>query len=115
MSILQVVPAVVAFLILILGVPTRFKYWWQGSRVIRTGSARSISRKFYLVSWVVYVLQVLHNLFNRDWVNVVFWSVGTFTVAYCIWACYAYWHEKMPFWRWVLDSFQGEEEGGLFL
>ena len=114
MSVLRFIPATVAFLILILGVPTRFKYYWQGSRVRRTGSARDVSRKFYLVSWVVYILQVLHNFFNKDLVNVVFWSVGCFTVAYCIVMCYIYWHKKMPFWRWVLDSFQGAEEGGIF-
>lgn len=106
------VAVVVAFLILVLGVPTRFKYYWQGSKVKRRKSARDVSRKFYLVSFVVYVLQVYHNAYNGDWVNVAFWSVGTFTVAYCIAQCYVFWHEKMPFLRWILDSFQDEEEGG---
>lgn len=108
------VKTVVAFLVLVLGVPTRFKYYWQGSKVFRRQSARDVSRKFYLVSWVVYVLQVLHNWFNRDWVNVIFWSVGVFTVAYCIARCYQFWHVKMSFWHWVMDSFQDKEEGGLF-
>lgn len=107
------IATVVAFLILVLGVPTRFKYYWQGAKVRRRRSARDVSRKFYLVSWVIYVLQVIHNAYRQDWINVVFWSVGCFTVAYCIAMCYIYWHEKMAFWRWILDSFKGEEEGGL--
>ena len=106
--------SVIASLVLILGVPTRFKYYWQGAKVARRGSARDVSRKFFIVSWVVYVLQVIHNFINRDWVNVVFWSVGTFTVAYCIFMCKKYWHEEMSFGRWLIDSFTGEEAGGLF-
>lgn len=114
MSVLRFVPTAVAFLILILGVPTRFKYAWQALKVQRRRSARDVSRKFYLVSWIVYVLQVLHNIFNQDWVNVAFWSVGTFTVAYCIAMCKVHWHEDMGFWEWVVDSFTNPEEGGLF-
>lgn len=106
------IATIVAFLILVLGVPTRFKYYWQGSKVRRRKSARDVSRKFYLVSWVVYILQVVHSAFNEDWVNVAFWSVGTFTVAYCIIQCYIFWHKKMSFLSWIVDSFQGEEEGG---
>jgi hypothetical protein len=111
---MMIIQTIVAFLVLILGVPTRFKYYWQGSKVARRRSARDVSRKFYLVSWVVYVLQVAHNAFRGDWVNVVFWAVGVFTVAYCIAQCYRFWHVKMSFWRWVFDSFQNPEEGGLF-
>jgi len=114
MSIVEIIAAVVAFLILILGVPSRFKYYWQGACVRRRKSARDISRKFYLVSWIIYVLQVIHNTINGDWVNVAFWSVGIFTVSYCVGACFYYWHEKMSFWRWVLDSFTNSEDGGLF-
>ena len=102
----------VAFLILVLGVPSRCKYWWQGSKIKRRKSARDVSRKFYLVSFVVYVLQVYHNAYNGDWVNTIFWSVGVFTVGYCIVQCYRFWHERMSFPRWIVDSFQGEEEGG---
>lgn len=105
---------IIATLVLLLGVPTRFKYYWQGSKVRRTGSARDVSRKFYIVSFVVYVLQVIHNAINQDWVNVAFWSVGTFTVAYCIAQCYIFWHEEIPFLRWLIDSFRGQEEGGIF-
>lgn len=105
---------VIATLILILGVPTRFKYYWQGSKVSRRKSAHDVSRKFYIVSWFIYVLQVIHNIINEDWVNVVFWSVGVFTVGYCIWMCYRYWHEKMSFWRWLGDSFTNPEEGGIW-
>jgi len=108
------IAAIVAFLILILGVPSRFKYYWQGAKVRRRKSARDVSRKFYLVSWVIYALQVIHNFYNQDWVNVVFWSVGIFTVGYCIYECYHYWHEKMPFFPWVIDSFRDTEAGGLF-
>ena len=104
----------VAFLILVLGVPSRCKYWWQGSKIKRRKSARDVSRKFYLVSFVVYVLQVYHNAYNGDWVNTVFWTVGVFTVGYCIYMCYHYWHVKMKFWAWVLDSFTDPESGGLF-
>jgi hypothetical protein len=107
------IATIVALLILILGVPTRFKYYWQGAKVRRRKSARDVSRKFYLVSWIIYVLQVIHNFCRQDWVNVAFWLVGCFTVAYCIAMCYVYWHEKMTFWRWILDSFKGGEEGGL--
>lgn len=110
----DIIAAVVAFLILILGVPTRFKYYWQGSKVHRRKSARDVSRKFYIVSWFIYVLQVYHNAYNGDWVNTIFWSVGVFTVGYCIYMCYRYWHVKMSFWRWVLDSFTNPEEGGLW-
>lgn len=114
MNILSVVAKAVAMLILVLGVPTRFKYYWQGSKILRRKSAADVSRKFYIVSWFIYVLQVYHNAYNGDWVNTAFWAVGVFTVAYCIYMCYRYWDEKMSFGRWLLDSFRGEEEGGLF-
>lgn len=110
--ILDIIATVVSFLILILGVPSRFKYYWQGSRIERRKSARDVSRKFHLVSFVIYVLQVYHNAYNNDWVNTIFWSVGVLTVGYCIMQCYCFWHEKMSFLHWVVDSFQGEEEGG---
>jgi hypothetical protein len=106
--------SIVAMLVLVLGVPTRLKYYWQGSKIRRRKSARDVSRKFYLVSWVVYVLQVLHNIFVADWVNVAFWSVGIFTVSYCIYECFHFWHVKMSVWRWIIDSFADEEGGGLF-
>lgn len=108
------IAAVVSFLILILGVPTRFKYYWQGSKVHRRKSARDVSRKFYIVSWFIYVLQVYHNAYRGDWVNVVFWTVGIFTVGYCIAMCYHHWHAKMTFGRWLIDSFTNLEEGGIW-
>ena len=114
MSVFGVIAAVVAFLILILGVPTRFKYYWQASKIGRRKSARDVSRKFYLVSFFVYVLQVYHNIYRGDWVNVAFWFVGIFTVGYCIYMCYRYWHVKMNFWAWIVDSFKDEEAGGIF-
>ena len=114
MNIVDIVAAVVAFLILILGVPSRFKYYWQGAKVKRRKSARDVSRKFYIVSWFIYALQVVHNFINQDWVNVAFWFVGIFTVGYCILMCYRYWHVKMGFLEWVVDSFKDEEAGGLF-
>ena len=112
--IIKTIAAVVAFLILVLGVPTRYKYAWQANKIRRRKSARDVSRKFYLASWFIYALQVIHNIINQDWVNVAFWFVGIFTVGYCIWACYRYWHVKMNFWAWVVDSFKDEEAGGLF-
>ena len=114
MNFVDIVAAVVAFLILILGVPSRFKYWWQANKIMRRKSARDVSRKFYIVSFVIYVLQVYHNAYNGDWVNTIFWSVGVFTVGYCIWACFHFWHVKMGFFAWVIDSFKDEEAGGLF-
>ena len=108
------IESVVAFLILVLGVPVRFKYVWQGSKIRRRKSARDISRKFYLASWVIYVLQVIHNVYRGDWVDVIFWTVGVFTVAFAIYCSYDYWHEEMSFPRWVVDSFRGEEEGGIW-
>ena len=110
-GILEAIPAIVATLILVLGVPVRFKYVWQGTKIGRRKSARDVSRKFYLASWVIYVLQVIHCSIRGDVVNIIFWSVGTFTVAFCIIQCYRYWHVKMPFGKWVVDSFKGEEEG----
>ena len=111
---MSIFSAVIATLILVLGVPTRFKYYWQASKIQRRQSAHDVSRKFYLASWVVYALQVIHNFINKDWVNVVFWFVGLFTVGYCIYMCYHYWHEKMSFGRWVIDSFSNVEEGGFW-
>ena len=105
---------IVATLILVLGVPVRFKYVWQGTKIRRRKSARDISRKFYITSWVIYVLQVVHNINQQDWVDVVFWGVGTFTVAYCIAMCYRYWHVKMSFGKWLVDSFKSEEGGGFW-
>lgn len=105
---------IIATLVLVLGIPVRFKYVWQATKVHRRKSARDISRKFYITSWVIYVLQVLHNINQRDWVDIAFWGVGTFTVAFCILMCYRYWHEKMPFGKWLIDSFKGKEEGGIF-
>ncbi len=112
--IIKTIATVVAFLILILGVPSRFKYWWQANKIMRRKSARDVSRKFHIVSFVIYVLQVYHNIYRGDWVNVAFWLVGIFTVGYCIVMCYRYWHVKMSFWAWVVDSFKDEEAGGLF-
>jgi len=114
MHILAIIAEVVAWLILVLGVPTRFKYYWQGAKVQRSKSARDVSRKFYIVSWFIYVLQVYHNAYNGDWVNTIFWTVGVFTVGYCIYMCYRHWHIKMGLWAWIVDSFTGAEEGGLF-
>ena len=108
------IEAIVATLVVVLGVPVRFKYAWQANMIRRNKSARNISRKFYITSWIIYCLQVAHNLYQRDYVDVVFWTVGVFTVAYCIYMSKVYWHEPMPFWRWVIDSFQGDEEGGIF-
>jgi len=110
---IAIIAVVVSFLLLILGVPSQFKYYWSGSKIRRRKSARDISRKFYLVSWVIYVLQTIHELINGDWVNVLFWGVGIFTVAYTIAQCYRYWHVKMPFHKWLIDSFRGDEEGGI--
>lgn len=112
-TILEGIARVVAFLILILGVPTRFKYYWQGAKVHRRMSARDVSRKFYIVSWFIYVLQVYHNAYNQDWINTIFWFVGCFTVGYCIFRCYQYRHVKMSFWAWLKDSFTNPEEGGI--
>lgn len=111
---LEIVAVVVSTLILVLGVPSRFKYAWQGNRVRRRKSAGDVSRKFHIVSFVIYVLQVIHNTINHDWVNVIFWSVGVFTVGYCIIMCHRYWYTTLPFWEWVIDSFQGKEEGGIW-
>lgn len=111
---MSIFSAVIATFILVLGVPSRFKYYWQGSKIRRRGSARDVSRKFYIVSWFIYALQVVHNVINEDWVNVAFWSVGIFTVGYCIFTCYKYWHVKMSFCVWVKDSFTDVEAGGLF-
>ncbi len=108
------IESVVAFLVLILGVPVRMKYYWQGSKIRRRKSARDVSRKFYLASWIIYVLQFVRNIYQGDLIDVIFWGVGMFTVAFAIYSAYAYWHEPMPFWRWVIDSFRGEEEGGIW-
>jgi len=108
------IEATVSFLVLVLGVPVRVKYYWQGSRIKRTGKARDVSRKFYLASWIIYILQFIRNIYQGDPIDVIFWAVGMFTVAYAIRQAYAHWHEPMPFWRWVIDSFQGDEEGGIF-
>lgn len=105
---------IIAGLVLILGVPVRFKYVWQGTKIHRRKSARDVSRKFYIASWIVYIVQFTHNVLRRDWVDVAFWGVGIFTVAFCIVMCYRYWHVRMPFYRFIIDSFRNEEEGGLW-
>jgi len=105
---------IIAILVVILGVPTRFKYVWQGTKIARRKSARDISRKFYIVSWVVYVVQLTHNVIRNDWVDAFFWFAGVFTVAYAIAMCYIMWHEKMTFGRWLVDSFISKEEGGFW-
>ena len=114
MNVIDIIAVVVSFLILVLGVATRFKYVWQGNKIRRRKSARDVSRKFHIASWVVYVLQVFHCAYIGDWVNVAFWTVGVFTVAFCVLMCRVHWHVKMPFGRWLIDSFRGEEEGGLW-
>jgi len=105
---------IIAGLVLVLGVPVRFKYVWQGTKIRRRKSARDISRKFYITSWVIYVLQFMHNLLQRDWVDTVFWGVGIFTVAFCIMSAYRFWHESMSFGRWLVDSFVSPEAGGFW-
>jgi len=110
---MSIFSTVIAALILILGVPSRLKYYWQGSKIRRRESALDVSRKFYIVSWFIYALQVVHCSLNKDWVNVAFWGVGIITVGYCIRMCYRYWHVKMSFLSWVKDSFTDVEEGGI--
>lgn len=112
--ILDRIATMVAFLVLLLGVPSRMKYAWQATKIRRLKSARDVSRKFYLVSWVVYIIQLIHNILRRDWVDATFWAVGVFTVAFCIVSLYQFWHEPMPLGRWIIDSFTNPEEGSFW-
>ncbi|MBA7656277.1 hypothetical protein ES703_64201 [subsurface metagenome] len=102
---------IIAGLVLLIGVTSRVKYIWQGSKIRRMGSTRDTSCKFLFVSFIVYILMFIHNLQMLDWVDAVFWLVGIGTTLYANLMAYKYsGHHGFDYFRYMFNS---EEEGGL--
>jgi len=103
---------IIALLVLLIGVTSRVKYVWQGSKIRRSESTRDASCKFLFVSFTVYVLMFIHNFQVSDWVDTLFWLVGIGTTAYANIMAYKYsGHRGLDYFRYL---FQSKEEGGLF-
>lgn len=103
---IKIIALVFAFLQVTLGTLGRFKYVWQGNKVKRRRSSADVSRKFLLLTHLLYWVALGHNILVGDAVDVVFWSVGVVTTAYANVMVYRYYPEKYPsFWSYLRNSF----------
>jgi len=103
---------IIAFLVIIIGVTSRIKYIWAGGKIKRQKSTKDASCKFLFISFIVYVLMLIHNFQISDWVDAVFWLVGTGTTAYANLMAYKYsGHHGLDYFNYM---FRSEEEGGIW-
>lgn len=102
----------IALLVILVGVTSRIKYIWQGSKIRRVGSTKDVSCKFLFISFVVYVLMFIHNFQTSDWVDATFWLVGMGTTFYANVMAYKYsGHKGLSYLRYI---FRSKEEGGVW-
>lgn len=102
---------IIAGLVLFIGVISRVKYIWQGSKIKRAGSTKDASCKFLFVSFIVYILMFIHNLQVVDWVDAIFWLVGIGTTFYANFMAYKHsGHRGFSYLRYM---FRSKEEGGI--
>jgi len=104
---IEIIALIFAFLMLTLGTFGRFKYVWQGNKVKRCKSSDEVSRKFLLLSHIIYWIAFWHNMFIGDTVDVVFWGVGIITTLYANIMVYKYYPIKYSsVWAYIKDSFE---------
>lgn len=103
---IETIALIFAFLMVTLGTLGRFKYVWQGNKVRRCKSSDEVSRKFLLLSHVIYWIAFGHNFFIGDKVDMVFWGVGLATTFYANVMVYKYYPIKYSsVWAYIKDSF----------
>ena len=113
---------VIAFLCLTLGTLGRLKYIWQGNKIKRLKTSESVSSKLFIVSYIIYILMLINNLHNKDWIDVFFWGVGSFAVLYGMIMAYLYTTDEVVkksrrsirFFVWVKQAFTSKTEGGVW-
>lgn len=82
---------IIALLAVVFGTFGRVKYLLQGNKIRRRASSVDVSGGFYILTFVGYTLMLLHCINIKDWVGIVFWSVGWVTSSYCLVCVYFYW------------------------
>ena len=103
---IEIIALVFAFLMVTLGTFGRFKYVWQGNKVRRNKTSDDVSRKFLLLTHIIYWIAFGHNIFIGDMVDVVFWGVGIITTLYANIMVYKYYSTKYSsVWKYIKDSF----------
>lgn len=103
---IETIALIFAFLMVTLGTLGRFKYVWQGNKVKRQNSSDDVSRKFLLLTHVIYWIAFCHNVLIGDKVDTIFWGVGIVTTAYANIMVYRYYPIKYcSVWAYIKDSF----------
>ena len=87
---------VIALLAVVFGTWGRVKYILQGNKIRRRNSSKDVSGGFYILTFIGYTLMLLHCINIRDWVGIVFWSVGWVTSSYCMVCVYVFWRVPFP-------------------
>lgn len=113
---------IIAIFCVTLGTAGRLKYIWQGNKIKRLKSSESVSSKLFIVSYFIYILMLINNLHNKDYVDVIFWGIGSFAVLYGLIMTYRYTTDevvkksdkKIRFLIWLKRAFTAEEEGGFW-
>lgn len=103
---IELIAFVFAFLMVTLGTLGRFKYVWQGNKVRRNKTSDDVSRKFLLLTHIIYWIAFWHNIFIGDTIDVIFWGVGIVTTFYANVMVYKYYSTKYSsVWKYIKDSF----------
>lgn len=98
---------VFAAMALIIGALTRIKYIWQGNKIRRRESSADVSRKFLILTLFASLIMIAYNALILSIVNLIFWVVEIFVVAYAFVCCYQYYPDKQSsLWAFILDSFR---------
>lgn len=82
---------IIALLAVIFGTLGRAKYLLQGNKIRRRLSSADVSGGFYILTFIGYTLMLLHSINIKDWVGIIFWSVGWITSTYCLICVYIFW------------------------
>lgn len=94
---------IIAFLALTIGIAGRFKYVWQGNVIRLNKSSADVSGKFMVLSWITYLIMLIHNSYMGDIVDIAFWFVGLFTSYYAMYMTWRYSAPKESYFRWLLN------------
>ena len=95
---------IIALLAVVFGTLGRVKYLLQGNKIRRRTSSADVSGGFYILTFVGYTLMLLHCINIKDWVGIVFWSVGWITSTYCLICVFIFW--KVPFSKFLKTAFK---------
>lgn len=98
--------AVIAFLALTIGIAGRFKYVWQGNIIRKNKSSEDVSGKFMILSWVTYLIMLIHNSLRGDLVDMAFWFVGLFTSYYAMHMTWSYSNPKISYMKWFIHAWR---------